>query len=64
MLGCMFAGIGLMSIPTTLLAAALRRSEQRHVEACEEHRRRRAPRRQWGLCRDAASTGRYGPQFQ
>ena len=33
MLGCMFAGIGLMSIPTALLAATLRSSEQRRIEA-------------------------------
>jgi len=33
MLGCMLAGIGLMSIPTALLAAALRSSEQRRLEA-------------------------------
>ena len=33
MLGCMLAGIGLMSIPTALLAATLRSSEQRRLEA-------------------------------
>ncbi|HEY5959519.1 MAG TPA: ATP-binding protein, partial [Polyangiaceae bacterium] len=35
MLGCMFCGIGLMSIPTALLAAALRASEQRRLEAVQ-----------------------------
>lgn len=37
LVGCLACGVGLMSIPTRLLAAALRSSEQRRIEAEAAH---------------------------